>query len=214
MKDTRKVVIVLCCGTGSFEKQLCPTKYRIITIDILEKFKPTILIDLLNLKYKELGLNTGDVYAVWAGTPCTEYSHAKRSGVRNLELADSLAKKCLEIIDYFKPKYWFLENPQTGLLKSRDFMIEKDLPFIDVSYCQYGYTYRKQTRIWTNLKGWNGKVCNKKTCKMVKDNKHIGSAGNCRKKYTFKPFTQIEKYSMPPKLIKEIISCMQKETIN
>lgn len=210
MKDTRNVVIVLCCGTGSFEKQLDPTKYRIITIDILEKFKPTLLVDLLKLKYKELGLNQGDVFCIWAGTPCTQYSHAKRTGVRDFKTADALAEKCLEIIDYFKPTYWFLENPQTGLLKSRKFMIERNMPFIDVSYCQYGFTYRKQTRIWTNLKGWAGKVCNKKTCEMVKDNKHIGSAGNGRIKYTFKSFSQEEKYSMPPKLIKEIITVIER----
>lgn len=209
IKDSRKIIVVLCCGTKSFEKQLDPTIYQIISIDILGKFNPDILADILYLKYKELGLNPGDIYGIWAGPPCTEYSHAKRTGVRNLELADAIAKKCIEIIEYFKPKYWFIENPQTGLLKSRDFMIKKNLPFVDVLYCQYGYTYRKQTRIWTNLKGWVGKVCNKKTCEMVKDNKHIGSAGNGRTKYTFKSFSQEEKYSMPPRLMIEIISHMK-----
>ena len=28
----------------------------------------------------------------------------------------------LEIIDYFKPKFWFIENPDGGKLKEQEFM--------------------------------------------------------------------------------------------
>ena len=31
-------------------------------------------------------------------------------------ICQDLVLKPLEIIDYFEPKYWFIENPQTGLL--------------------------------------------------------------------------------------------------
>ena len=51
-----------------------------------------------------------------------------------------------EIIDYFKPTYYFIENPKGG--KMKDFCYR---PYVDVSYCRYGYDYRKDTRIWTNL---------------------------------------------------------------
>ncbi len=207
-KDNRKIILEICCGTKSFSKQLDKTKYKVYSFDILKKFEPTFLMNILDWDYKNSQFKVGEIYGIWAGPPCTEYSHAKRTGVRNLELADAIAKRCIEIIEYFKPKYWFIENPQTGLLKGREFMLDANLPFVDVSYCQYGYTYRKQTRIWTNLKNWVGKVCNKKTCEMVKNNKHIGSAGNGRTKYTFKVFSQVEKYSMPPQLMKEIVSML------
>ena len=54
--------------------------------------------------------------------------------------------RTLELIDYFKPRFWALENPQSGLLKTRPYM--EGLPFQDVTYCSYGSPYRKRTRVW------------------------------------------------------------------
>ena len=51
----------------------------------------------------------------------------------------------LNIIDQAQPHYWFIENPQTGLLKNREVM--EGLPFRDITYCAYGMPYRKATRI-------------------------------------------------------------------
>ena len=31
-----------------------------------------------------------------------------------------MVQKCREIIDYFQPNVWFIENPDSGLLKTRD----------------------------------------------------------------------------------------------
>ena len=51
----------------------------------------------------------------------------------------------LEIIAHFDPLMWTVENPATGLLKTRPFM--ERLPWVDVTYCKYGTPpYRKQTR--------------------------------------------------------------------
>ena len=79
--------------------------------------------------------------------------------LRDLSPANELVLKTMEIISYFKPKYWFIENPQAGCLKHQDFMI--GLPFHDVDYCMYGYGARKRTRIWTNYKDFEGKMCDK-----------------------------------------------------
>ena len=64
-----------------------------------------------------------------------------------------------KIIDYFKPKYYFIENPQTGRMKE---YIDK--PFYDVDYCMYSdWGYKKRTRVWTNVLGFTPKTC-KKDC--------------------------------------------------
>ena len=43
---------------------------------------------------------------------------------------------CLyEIIAHFDPLMWVIENPATGLLKTRPFM--ERLPWVDVTYCKW-----------------------------------------------------------------------------
>ena len=67
-----------------------------------------------------------------------------------------MVDKVFEIIDYFQPKYWWVENPQTGRMKE----YIKDKPFYDVDYCKYSdWGYKKRTRFWTNIKGFEPKLC-------------------------------------------------------
>ena len=87
-----------------------------------------------------------------------------------MESADKLVRRTLEIIEYFQPKVWFIENPQTGLLKSRDFM--GGTPFHDVTYCKYGYAYRKATRIWTNVADFKPLFC-RRDCVNMLNGRHL-----------------------------------------
>ena len=61
-------------------------------------------------------------------------------------------------MSWFNYKRGF-ENPQSGLLKTRE--IAKGLPFFDTSYCRWGYGYRKTTSIWSNLA-----LCLRKPCSL------------------------------------------------
>jgi hypothetical protein len=71
-----------------------------------------------------------------------------------------MVNKVREIIDYFKPKYYWIENPKTGRMK--DYIT--DLPYYDVDYCKYSdWGYKKSTRFWTNIQGFDAKTC-KKDC--------------------------------------------------
>ena len=92
----------------------------------------------------------------------------------------SIVKKTIEIINYFNPSVWFIENPQTGLLKHQEFM--KDFDYFDLDYCKYGFPYRKRTRIWTNLKTWKPRPLCKKDCRNIINNKHKENSPNgCRR---------------------------------
>jgi site-specific DNA-cytosine methylase len=153
-------LLELFSGTGSVSKAVGHLYDEIVSIDILEKFEPTEVADILKWDYKKYPSEYFDT--IWASPPCTEYSKLKyiSGAVRNLELADSIVKRTLEIIEYFNPDKWFIENPQTGLLKDREFML--GLPFVDVDYCMYcDWGYKKKTRIWTNV-DYAGKLCDKK----------------------------------------------------
>ena len=69
-------------------------------------------------------------------------------------------KKTLEIIEHFKPKYWFIENPR-GMLRKQDFMKDTISKMggvrNTVTYCQYGDYRMKPTDIWTNCTSWTPK---------------------------------------------------------
>ena len=114
----------------------------------------------------------------------------------------------LEIINYFKPKVWFIENPQTGLLKKQTFM--KDLHFRDVDYCKYGFNYRKRTRLWNNLTTWKPRDLCKRDCGKMIGKRHLETAqrgfckiaGGGRDNNKHK---QSELYRIPNDLIEDIL---------
>ena len=131
---------------------------------------------------------------------------------------DLLVKKSLEIIDYFKPRIWILENPATGNLRKRE--VVKDIPFYDVDYCMYSdWGYKKKTRFWTNIVNFVPKLCNKNCGNMVKIGvKHIhkNNCGNGAQNKLVRKHkinvngvgggtNRLERYRIPPKLIEELL---------
>tara|TARA_R110000824_G_scaffold175007_2_gene353251 strand:- start:1868 stop:2515 length:648 start_codon:yes stop_codon:yes gene_type:complete len=98
-----------------------------------------------------------------------------------------MLNKVLEIIDYFDPEFYLIENPQTGLMKN---YIPSTLPFYDIDYCIYGTDYRKRTRFWTNIRGFTPIKCTHKKHKTDKGcewNKGI-----------------LQRYKIPEKLINNL----------
>tara|TARA_R100001443_G_C3217687_1_gene145097 strand:- start:48 stop:461 length:414 start_codon:yes stop_codon:yes gene_type:complete len=134
-------VLELFSGTRSIGKCCDALGWTSVSVDLI--LPADHKVDIMDFNYKQYPKDTFDI--VWASPPCTEYSKAKSVGVRDIEGANKIVLKTLEIINYFDCKYWFLENPQTGKLKEQIFM--KDKPFVDCDYCMYGLPYRKRTRI-------------------------------------------------------------------
>ena len=78
-----------------------------------------------------------------------------------------MVDKVYEIINYFNPKFYWIENPQTG--KMKHYINEKyNTPFFDVDYCKYSnFGYQKRTRFWYNgLENFIPKLC-KKDCENI-----------------------------------------------
>jgi site-specific DNA-cytosine methylase len=191
-------ILELFSGTGSVGKAALTLGYdEVVSVDLCNKYSiPTHLDDILTWDYKQYQPGYFDV--VWASPPCTCYSIMlnahKHLDVTALMLdADKIVNKSLEIIQYFGPKYWILENPQSGRLKDRAIM--QGLPYIDADYCKYGYPYRKRTRFWTN-RTCKLQMC-KKDCMFIDGNKHvcrIGDTGDPKKKYLLSPSEAMMKY--------------------
>ena len=142
----------ICCGTKSVSNVWKDHGHETLTLDIDPKCMPDICTDIMSWEYTYFGLEPPDV--IWCSPPCTHYSKARTTAKtpRDLIGSDAMVQRCLDIISFWSPKYWFMENPQTGLLKTRD--VVHGVPFVDVDYCAFGAPYRKRTRFWTNCSTW------------------------------------------------------------
>jgi len=103
-------------------------------VDINPKFHPDICCDVMTWEYTRLPRRVFD--GITMISPCTEFYKAKTVGTRDLVGAIALAKKALEINQYFRPSRWWPETPRFGLLPQQGFM--QVFPFSNVDYCQYG----------------------------------------------------------------------------
>tara|TARA_R110000851_G_scaffold36450_3_gene95085 strand:- start:5 stop:733 length:729 start_codon:yes stop_codon:yes gene_type:complete len=187
----------LFSGTKSVGKVCDQLGWESVSVDLI--MDADHKCDIMDFDYKQYDKDEFDI--IWASPPCTNYSALKKCWygrklkngiVYTKELneidqneADKLVLKTLEIINYFNCEYWFMENPQTGNLKNREIM--KGIPFYDVDYCMYSdWGYKKRTRIWTNKKDWENKLCdNSGSCgNMIQIDKrhlHQTNCGNTEK---------------------------------
>ena len=147
---------------------------EVITLDSLRKYEPDIVADILTWDYKKAREELGYFDIIWASPPCRFYSIARRVKGTPEEIAYSnkLVRRAVEIIEYFKPRYWIIENPQTGRLK--DQCILDGFNYVDVDQCNYGRNSRKRTRLWLNFDVPIALMCTKwSRCKAFVGTKHI-----------------------------------------
>jgi hypothetical protein len=202
-------ILELFSGTHSIGKVF--NDDEIISVDLDNRFNPTHNIDIMNFDYKQYPVKHFDY--IHASPPCilysqnqiTWYGRKKRHNITKemvtwdkdqhiecIKLSDEIVLKALEIIDYFKPKYWTMENPYHNNwcnIKYRPFM--KDFKYEIVDYCMYDYSIKKPTLIYNNF-DLKLKKCDKKH-KHLHWGKFKGGGGN--------PF---ERYIIPHELCKEI----------
>ena len=108
-----------------------------------------------------------------------------------------MVDKVFEIIEYFEPKYYWIENPQSSkmwnYIKSKwDF--GNDERFLNFDYCLFSdWGYKKPTTFLTNIPNVQSKKC-KNNCENMKDKtKHRVRIDKTKSRY--------ERYRIPSKII-------------
>ena len=186
-------------GSGSVGKVAKKNGYTVISLDFDPIYTPDIETDILDWDYKNADF-TPDY--IWASPPCNTYSTLayplKERNTKTAEPYSARAKegskilyKTLEIIKYFQKKnpelIYCIENPR-GMMRQEPRM-EKHLHRQTTYYCYYGGKKLKPTDFWSNypleLRDTDGKC---KDFIRVEDIRDIK-----------------ERYSIPSKLIKQII---------
>ena len=192
-------LLTLCSGTGSVSEPFRANGWEIVEVDWDDRYGPTHVVDITTWGYTVYPQDYFDV--VWCSPESTQYSRARTSAntPRNLAKADELVAACLRIIHYFQPRCWFVENPDSGLLKTRD--VVRHLEFVRVDYCMYGRLYRKRTRLWTNCTCWCPLLCDRSH---LVDNRHLCSAQRGGSKHFKRRFTRDELHRLPEALCQEI----------
>ena len=220
----------LFSGTHSVAKVLKEQGHDVITLDLQGS---DININILEWDYKAYPNDYFDY--IHASPPCQYFSICRKSNYGRClklhnqdktkepvvftkalfhhdqkELGLPLLEITLDIIAYFNPTYYTIENPSTGDMKH----YMEGIPYTDVTYCKYGFPYKKPTRVWNNF-NFDGYFC-QGDCKFLYNKVHIQQCGNtkCARKVrhiqTIEGIkggsnTKNERYRIPPKLIEHWI---------
>ena len=99
----------LCSGTGSVSKAFVRGGWEIVDVVWDPRHGPTHCVDIMSWEcpYPPLFFDV-----VWCSPDCTQYNRARTTAntPRDFDNADALVQKCLDLIDYLKPRFWFLET--------------------------------------------------------------------------------------------------------
>lgn len=136
--------------------------HECFTIDWDERFPSSMHCDISKLKIEDLPKEFRHPDVIFAGTDCTSYSvaaiskHRRKNPITgNLDpisdkakFADDMNKHVRELMAQMNPKIIIFENPM-GAFRKMDFV--SDLILNTTTYCQYGFSYRKQTDFLSNI---------------------------------------------------------------
>ena len=89
----------LFSGTGSVTRTLKSLGWEVISLDWSPRSQATIQEDIMQWDYTTYPPGYFDLIA--AGVPCEEYSIAKTTAPRNLQHAEEVVQRTLQIISFF-----------------------------------------------------------------------------------------------------------------
>jgi len=201
----------LFAGSRSFSKVADEYGFTTYSTDISPYEKINQVADIFHFDLnKAMECLGGKPDIIWASPPCETFSIASVSHhwysdckpkSKQSKIGLEIIRLTIDIIQYLKPKYWFIENPR-GML--RKMYILKNYPRKTITYCSYGDDRMKPTDIWTNLE-WTPKPMCKRSERHLCHHKSYprgSSDGNYRK---------IHGQHIPSKLFVEIFETIKEK---
>lgn len=148
----RKIILSLFDFTGIWSEPYKENGYEVIRVDIQHG------VDILKWNYKSVPKS--EVYGILAAVPCTDYAvsgarwFADKDKDGRTAKSQILVQKTKEIIDYFEPVFWVIENPISRIHKLNPWMGNPEMYFHPYEYAGYGFDedrYTKKTSLWGNF---------------------------------------------------------------
>ena len=198
----------LFSGTQSVGKVLKKKGMKVISLDIFDEYKPSIVADILEWEgYKDLP----KIDFLWASPPCNTFSRkAVANKTRdwwtlkplhpNAEIGTKILYRTLDIIEYLlrkNPKMLFvIENPHGMMWRMA---IINTFPRELTQYCSYGFKWRKPTDFFNNFpKGLDLRDPEEYKC-------------DYKKLVNIKDQPLADRYKIPPKLIQDIYESFKRQ---
>ena len=209
-------ILELFSGTGSIGRVFERAGWEVISVDILPSCAghvPTLCMSVLDIELDRWPEKYFDM--IWASPPCCEYSIAHTGNARDMEKGDMLAIYCLHLISAYRPRFWMVENPQSGKLKTRQFIQELSCSVSDAAYCMYGFPYRKRTRLWHNIPDLILEDCNGHCPAMVtrasgrRGHRHSAQKGPSKGNDTDICYRSSDLFRIPPAMVEAILQAIE-----
>lgn len=156
MKNSNKIILDLCGGTGAWSKPYTEAGYTVYNITLPEwnvgkvTFGEGTITFIHQASGFPLMIRYKDIYGILAAPPCIEFSRAKSTKPRDFEKGMKTIEACMRIVwevqKRKKIEFWALENPM-GLL--RRFLGN---PPYNFNQWWFGNDRTKNTDLWGKFK--------------------------------------------------------------
>ena len=209
-------LLELLAGTQSVSRVARRQGWQCTSLDICPRHAPTICCSVLDFDETAWPRDAYDF--IWASPPCESFSVAKCRGrggcaqLREADMtsADALVAKTIRILRHFENAHYCVENPKGSRLWNRGVARELRARSVLVSYCQYGYNYRKSTRLAVSFR-LSLSICpGEGRCAKMIGEKHLehaqrgGGGAGVRVSHTMG-----ELHSIPEGLVEDILAQLQ-----
>ena len=184
---------------------------RVLSVDKDPESRPTVVADINAWRYQRdidaflrHRKRLDDVVVCWTSPPCTAFSRANTTGVRDILGGSQNVKSGLRIVRYSKPTFWFQDNP-VGLLKDQPFMARFKKYINTCCYCRYGRLIKKPTNIWSNVP-LDLKICDQQTpcAAKRKHGRHLVTSQKGPSRSVRGSHTSKRVYPIPSKLVRHL----------